>query len=448
MGAGSKRDMKSLVAREVERAQFGRLSRLLAYVYGSSAYYRRRFDALGIDPSKLHTLADFQHAVPLMTKEDVLQDQFANPPFGERQCVATEDLIQVNITGGTSGRGQEVYGLTSQDVSVLSSLYARGLHNAGARAGDVVALTFPMSMSGAALWIYEACRGFGLNVLCLGSYDTRAKLQAIVQFGARILIATPSYLRAMSYTAESDLGWELRSLPIDILLTATEAYSAEWARSTEVRWGARLFEWYGSTQRVMAWSCDRGVVHPDGARGLLHHFPYLALYETLDPATGDPVDYGEEGEVVITFLEVQGTPLMRFATGDRARLLPASSCGCNGVYDGYEAGQIRRYDDMMKVRGVNFWPWMVDDVLFASKSVKNYAGCVRTGARDREEIAIEIEWNADVSGETRVQLATDLSEAIAAVIGLHVDVVESLTPLPQFEDPRSKARRWRDDREH
>lgn len=431
----------------IEEVQWAKLSGLLGYVYCRSPYYRRRFEETGVDPTKLHSLADFRQAVPLMRKSDVLVDQERDPPFGERLCVEIRDLAQINITGGTSGQGQEVYGLTSRDVSVMSSLFGRGVLGAGARPGDVVALTFPMSMSGAGLWIYEACRGLGLNVLCLGNYDTRTKLLAIRQFGARILIGTPSYLRTMSFVAESELGWNLHDSTVEIILTATEAFSTSWARSLEERWNARLFEWYGSTQRVIAWTCSSGAVRSDGTRGVLHHYPYLALYETLDPRTETPVDYGEEGEVVITFLEAQGTPLIRYATGDRARLLPASLCDCNILYDGYQSGEISRYDDMLKIRGVNIWPWMVDEVVLAAPAVKNYRGRVRTGSREREEIILEVEWQADVAGSDRPSLAAELAAAASARLGLHLKVVDASGPLPQFEDPRSKARRWSDERQ-
>lgn len=379
----------------LEALQWSKLQRLLAYTHERSPYYRRRFDEAGVRLDSLHSLQDFRRAVPLMRKEDVLADQESRPPFGNRLCVPIDEIVQINTTGGTSGRGQEVYGLTTSDVAVMSSLYGRGVTSAGARRGDVVALTFPMSLSAASLWIYEACRGLELNVLSLGSYDTVTKLRAIEQFQARILIATPSYLKTMAVVAETELGWNVSESPVEIILTATEAFNVPRIRSLEEQWGARVFEWYGATQRVIAWTCEHGAVRADGTRGLLHHFPYLALYETLDPVTYEPVDYGEQGELVITFLEAEGTPLIRFATGDRVRLLPASSCGCGNPYDGYESGGVERYDDMLKVRGVNFRPWMSDEAVFAFPAVTNYVGSVRTSAKGREEM-----WSRSSSGRT------------------------------------------------
>lgn len=314
------------VREDVETREWERVSRLVHYVYDRSPYYRRRLDAAGAQPERLRSLEDFRSAVPLMRKEDVLADQEASPPYGERLCVPTERLVQVNTTGGTSGRGQEVYGLTASDVAILAETWARGVTAAGLRPGDVVGLTFTMSMAAGPLWIHEAFRRLDLSVLHLGPYDTRTKLAMMQRFGARAVVATPSYLHTLSETA-ADLGIDVANdLPVDVILTATESYSVGRARRLEATWGARVHEWYGSTQRALAWTCELGALVDRERKGLLHHFPELLLYETLDPETGRPVDCGEEGEVVITFLHAEGTPLLRFATGDRAppagRLVP------------------------------------------------------------------------------------------------------------------------------
>jgi phenylacetate-CoA ligase len=432
---------------DIEDAQWRRLSQLLRYTYDRSPFHRRRLDAAGAQPDRLTSLAEFRRAVPLTRKEDVVADQEAHPPYGERLCVTPEELVQINITGGTSGRGQEIYGLTSSDTALLSSLYGRGLTSAGLRRGDVVALTFPMSMAGAPLWIYQACQQLQLNVLALGPYDTQTKLRLMRQFGARAIIATPSYLQAMSATAESELGWDVaRELSVDLVLTATEAFSLDRARAIEQAWGARLFEWYGATPRVVAWNCEHGAVIDGTRRGLLHHFPYLVLHETLHPETHEPVDYGEEGEVVFTFLASEASPLLRYATGDRARLLPGDSCACGGPFDGYESGTIGRYDDMIKVRGVNLWPRVADEVVLSHPAVANYVGVARSLAGGRDEVVVDVEFRPGVDSDARAQATDALAARLQATIGLRFDVRAAQRPLPKFTDTLSKAKRWSDER--
>lgn len=432
---------------ELEALQWQKLSRLMTRAYDTSPFYRRWLDAAGAQPDKVRSLADFRRAVPLMRKEDVLRDQMANPPYGDRLSVPRERIIQVTSTGGTSGKGKEIYALTAGDLSVVSRAYAVGCYGAGIRAGDVVAMTFPMSMSGAPLWIYEAFRRMHTNLLCIGPYDTRTRLSLMRDFGARVLVATPSYIEQMAATAQSELGWNVAAdLSVDIILTATEAFSLERIRRIEETWGAKVYEWYGASQRIIAWNCRHGAIHTDGRRGLLHHLPHIMMLETLHPVTHEPVEYGEEGEVVATFLDAEASPLLRFATGDRVRLMPASSCGCGCHYDGYESGTITRYDDMVKVRGVNIWPTTTDEVFFRNTLVANYIGLVRSRPDGGEEVVVEVEFKPEADQAVRETLLSSARDDLRSILGLKIDVTEARKSLPSFTDTHSKARRWRDER--
>jgi phenylacetate-CoA ligase len=432
---------------EVEAIQWRKISRLLERIYTQSSFYRRRLDAVGAQPYKIKSLAHFREAIPLMRKEDVLADQQNSPPFGDKLTVKPVDVVQINTTGGTSGKGREIYGLTANDVALVSRLFAQGCVAAGVRAGDTVAMTFPMSLGAAPLWIYNAFVRLGTNIMCLGSYDTPTKLKLIKEFGARVLIATPSYIEALGAAASSELGWNLRTdFDVKIILMATESFSLERVRRIEASWGAKVHEWYGATQRIVAFNCECGAVRSDNSRGLLHHSPHLILMETINPVTLEPVEFGEEGEVVATCLDIEASPLLRFATGDCVRLMPADSCPCGSGYDGYESGTIRRYDDMVKVRGINIWPAVTDDVIFRAREIRNYIGTVRNRADGREEVVVEVEFADEEPKEGRRDALNKLASDLRSAVGLRVDVKEASKPLPRFEHTLTKAKRWRDER--
>jgi phenylacetate-CoA ligase len=432
----------------IERIQWAKLSRLLERTYATSPFYRRWLDQAGARPDRVRSLADFRKAVPLMRKENVLADQATAMPYGERLTIDRRDIVEVTSTGGTSGKGKEVYALTGGDVALISRAYAIGAYNAGIRPGDVVAMTFPMSMSGAPLWIYEAFRRMHANLICVGPYDTKTRLQLMRDYGARVLVATPSYIEAMAGTARDEFGWEpARDLNVDIILTATEAFSPERIRRIETVWGAKAYEWYGASQRIIAFNCEHGAIRPDGERGLLHHLPHIMMLETLHPETHEPVAYGEEGEVVATYLDAESSPLLRFATGDRVRLLPGASCKCSRCcFDGYESGTVARYDDMVKVRGVNIWPITTDEILFANRAVLNYIGRAQTTDNGAERVFVEVEFAEGTPADQRSQIARRAADRLKSVLGLTIDVVEAAAPLPHFQDTHSKARRWRDER--
>ena len=437
---------ETAAAETLERVQWARLRRLVEYVYSTSPFYRERLDAAGAQPDRIRSIEDFRRRVPLLRKADVVADQEASPPFGHRLCVQPHEVVQIHSSGGTTGRAREVYALTRLDMITVASVFSHAWHFAGVRPGDPVALTFPNSLSGAGVVLTEVLRRLGAQTLPLGSYDTLTKLRSMRQFGARVLIATPSYLTVLANAARDELGWDPASdLGVEVILTATEAFSVERAEAIEQAWGAKLFEWYGSAQHAAASTCELGAI-TDGRRGLLHHTPHLSMLETLDPETGEPVAYGEEGEVVVTYLVAQASPLLRYATNDKARLLEGASCPCGRTYDGYEAGTIGRYDDMMKVRGVSFWPMVTDDVVFGVPGVTNYFGTVRHGESGAEEVRVELEVGTDVRGDDRATVLRRVSDRLRATIGLHMDVVEAERALPAYVDSESKAHRWRDER--
>lgn len=434
-------------AEEIRAVQWQKVSRLLRYAYENSGFYRKRLDAVGASPDKIKSLDDFCRAVPLLRKEDVLADQQAFPPYGDRLCIDRSAIVQINTTGGTSGKGREIYALAEDDLTLVSDLFAAGCVAAGIRSGDTVAMTFPMSLGGAPLWIYSAFRRLGTNVMCLGPYDTRTKLQQMREFGARVLVATPSYIEALAKAARDEFGWDVkRDLQTRIILMATEAFSLERAHRIQDAWGAKVYEWYGTSQRIVAWNCKHGAVRPDGSRGLLHHLPDKIFMETLDPVTHQPVGYGEEGEVVATCLDIKASPLLRYATGDRVRLMPAQSCSCGLPTDGYESGTVARFDDMIKVRGINIWPAATDDIVFSIPEIQNYIGTATTLSDGGERVRVDIEFVDGVQDGARDRILRHLGAELKSRIGLNIDVVAARDTLPRFSDTLSKARRWRDER--
>jgi phenylacetate-CoA ligase len=426
--------------------QLHKLQKLLEYAYATSRFYRDWMDKAQVKPEKIRSLSDFSKMMPLLRKEHVLEDQVAEPPYGSRLTAPHESLVLQHISGGTSGRGQEMQGLTLHDRMQIAYMFAYGFYYAGVDSGDVVAMTLPITTSSGGTAVYDSLQRIHARVLPIAAYDTVTKLKLMRQHRARVILATPAYLDIMSSTAREQLGWDLaKDLSIEIILTATEAFSVDRALSIEKAWGAKMFEWYGASQRVGAANCHLGAIH-DGERGLLHHFPHLEFVETINRNTGEPVEYGEDGEVVVTFLTSQASPLIRYATNDKARLLPASSCPCGICFDGYETGTISRYDDMIKVRGLNLWPITIDDIVLVTHGVKNYGGLVTNTTSGREDLFVSVEFEASVSQEQRTAILGHLAEKIREQTGLRMTVMEARKPLPEFKDSESKARRWRDER--
>lgn len=427
---------------EVEAAQLHGLRVFLADHATRAPFHRERAAAAGVDLCDLRSLEQLRR-LPVMRKEDVVGEARRRPPFGGLLAAAAEDVGHFVETSGTSGRGHEQYVLTHEDLRGLRRMEAFGFAWAGVTAGSFVATTFPMTSKAAGRWHAMGVEAAGGAYLPLGGYDARTKLEYLEQLGVRAVIATPSYVRRLEIQADGD-GVDLRALAVDALMVSAEPFTVAWAREREELWGARVYEQYGSTQRAFAWSCEEGAVRR-GDRGALHCLSHLAVYEVIDPDTGEHVQPGEVGELVITpFAASAGMPLVRFASGDKVRYLGYGACPCGRPFPAIEAGFVYRYDDRLKIKGVNIEPDALDRIILGS-DVTDYDAVVRIDDRGRETVTVHLE--ARDGAAVPPERLEQLSGALHAATGIRFAVETGAGPMER-DALSGKRRRWRDLRNH
>jgi phenylacetate-CoA ligase len=233
------------------------------------------------------------------------------------------------------------------------------------------------------------------------------------------------------------------------LFIAAEGYPIEWAERIEALWGCRLQEGYGSTQCAGfgASTCADGAITRRGNRGVMHMFEWETLFEVIDPSTLEPVRSGETGELVVTNLSIEGSPVIRFRTGDAARFVSYRDTGSGRSWNAIECGTIGRFDDMLKIRGNNVWPSAIDAAVFSHKEVAEYAGRVYTSAGGKTEIEVCIAFNdaAATAGAAGERLIEAIRTTIKERTNLWMSVrVCARSELPEFS---YKARRWKDERQ-
>jgi phenylacetate-CoA ligase len=212
-------------------------------------------------------------------------------------------------------------------------------------------------------------------------------------------------------------------------------------------WGVRLHEWYGATQAagVFMCTCEEGVLG-EGARGVLHSLDHRVLVEVIDPDTGQQVADGEVGEAVVTVLHRESFPCLRFRMGDRIRRLPAGSCRCGRPFASHESGTIARYDDMIKIRGLNVWPSLIDSVVLTPDVVAEYRGTVSMDAHTgREIVTVAVEFTRPLGDEEQGHWLETLGEALRRTVGLSFTL--EAVPIGSLPKTDFKIRRWTDDRE-
>lgn len=362
-----------------------------------------------------HREADVYRALGVTTKQQVVEDCIAHSPYGSRTVAEPADIRMVVHTSGTSGQGMAVYALDTADLDAIIRTEAVGFLWAGMREGTRVLLTLPIGMTAAGLWYSAALRAIGSNVFSVGPYPTERKVELLRQFEPEVVVGTPSYVQRLAVACE-DAGLSPEATSVETLIVAGQPFSRPWARAIETRWGATLYEQYGCTERAIAWTCPGGVIKGDSL-GVLHFPPESGYYEVIDPESGEPVGHGETGELVITPFGADASPLIRYATGDRVRWMAPRACPCGRPLAGIAAGEVERYDDMMKIRGVNVWPASFDEAVFAVEAVSDYRGRVWLDDDGSERVEIR----AEGAGRPDA-IAEALSASVHRVTGLRVEV--------------------------
>jgi phenylacetate-CoA ligase len=382
-----------------------------------------------------------------ITKEDVLADQAAHPPFGARASVDPSLIEMIHTTGGTSGRGREIYGLTAHDVEAVALLSSLAFEWAGMALGDPVAYNVGLSNSSGGNCMISAVKALGRSPILIGHAGFEERLELLKRFPPVGMYGTPSAINGLARTAE-DLGFDLRAELADLrfILVSAEPYPLQWAEAMEEAWGARLFEDYGLTQSgssICAATCERGAA-PDGRRGHLHLFDWTFLWEVLDPKTLEPVPAGEEGELVLTTLDKQASPVVRFRTNDRVHYL-GRECPCGRELMSIETGTISRYDDMLKIKGQNVWQRDIEAVLLANRAVVEFEGRVVIGGKGRDDLILRI---APADAADSAGLASAIRTEFKRQFNI-TPVVELVagSELESYHSPERKARRIRDDRQ-
>lgn len=419
-------------------------------VWGGNRFYQALYEQADFMPADVQSLDDLWK-VPVVRKDHILADCDDYPPYGSRLQVPRTEISQVVETSGTSGRGREVHALTTEDVDQVMRSKLFQFAWPGCVSGTVVALHYPISMTSGPLWSLLALQRLGANVLRLGALDADVRLRYMRTYNVELFQASAAYVMRLEYAAEQmdlDLKRDLPSLRA--IYVSGGGWTVEWAMERADRWGVRLFEVYANTQRAFTYTCELGILHGTQP-GVLHSLPHLGLLEVVDPETGRHVRNGEHGEVVITPFHMKASPVIRFATGDRAIFREAESCLCGRPFDGIQAGSVERYDDMMRIKEVNIWPQAIDQVVFAQPWVAEYRGELLVDETGREKALLMIEFHASAEIGSHSDYLQELSVALHDSLGLHFSVEEwSGAPLRARDgglDARTlKIRRWDDKR--
>ncbi len=413
--------------------QLERLKKTVETVYRQVPHYTRAFDAAGVKPEDITSLADVSR-LPFTTKTD-LRDNY---PFG-MFAVPRSDLVRLHASSGTTGK-PTVVGYTRDDLDLWSDLMARSFAAAGARPGMVVHNAYGYGLFTGGLGAHYGAERLGCTVVPMSGGNTERQIVLLSDFGAEVVCATPSYALNIAEVAEQE-GIDLRGGPLKIGLFGAEPWSDAMRAELEARLGIRAVDVYGLSEILgpgVACECAEG-------QNGLHGWEDSFLFEIIDPKSGEPLPAGEAGELVITTLTKQGLPIIRYRTRDITRLdTTPCVCGRTHVRIMRVTG---RNDDMLIIRGVNVYPSQIESVLVGFTNIEPHYQLVveRKGALDH--LLVEVEAAASIGNDeaARRQAAAAVRHHIKSMIGVTCDVdVKKPGEVPRSQ---GKAVRVRDLRE-
>jgi len=356
--------------------QLERLQAMVARVHGRVPFYRDKLAAAGVEPGDVRSLDDVRR-LPFTTKND-FREQY---PFGLFAAPMAE-VVEIHSSSGTTGK-PVVAGFTRRDLDTWAELVCRIAVMAGVRADDVAQVSFGYGMFTGGFGLHYGLQRAGATVVPISAGNTARQLQFMRDFGATVLIATPSYAL---YLAESIAGsGNPEAFKLRLGLFGAEACSEEMRRQIESRIPMRATDNYGLTEVI-----GPGVSGECECRDGMHVAEDHFLVEVVDPATDEPVAAGETGELVFTSLTRECSPVLRYRTRDLCSLTTEPcACGRSLARMGKVVG---RTDDMFIISGVNVFPSAVERVLFAIEGIEPYYQIVleHKGALDTFEVQVEV----------------------------------------------------------
>jgi phenylacetate-CoA ligase len=363
---------------ELREIQDERLRATVENAYENVDYYRQELDDRGITPDDIDGVDDIG-TLPFTTKED-FRDEYPTGLFARDM----DDVVRIHASSGTTGK-PKIVGYTREDLDAWSQAVARCLVAAGVDSDDVVQNAYGYGLFTGGLGLHQGVEEIGATVIPIGGGNTQRQIELLQDLESDVLTCTPSYSLYLEEVAE-EMGVDVSELPVRLILFGAEPCTDPMRDEIEERLGVKGVDIYGLSEIVGPGVSIECVEAQDG----LHIWEDLFYPEVIDPRTGDPVDEGEEGELVLTTLAKDALPVLRYRTGDLTTLdYDTCDCGRTAVRMDNVTG---RADDLLIVRGANFYPSEVEDVVLEFDQIAPHyrIDLYRDGNLDTVELTVEL----------------------------------------------------------
>jgi len=393
---------------ELTALQQQRLLWSLQHAYEHVPHYRRQFDAAGVHPRDLASLADLAR-FPFTTKQD-LRDNYPFAMF----AVPREQVVRIHASSGTTGR-PTVVGYTARDIDSWATVMARSIRAAGGRAGDIIHVAYGYGLFTGGLGAHYGAEKLGATVIPMSGGMTERQVALIQDFKPDIIMVTPSYMLAIAEEMQRQ-GIDPKQCSLQVGIFGAEPWTPAMRMAIEAQLDIDAIDIYGLSEIIGPGVAQECIETKDGLTVWEDHF----YPEIVDPESGAVLPEGEKGELVFTSLTKEALPMIRYRTRDLTRLLPPTARSMRRIEK-----ITGRSDDMLIIRGVNLFPTQVEELILKQPELAPHylLEVTRPGALD--ELTVHVEMGADLghgSQEARHAATRALEHNIKAYIGVTATV--------------------------
>ena len=402
------KDIECLPRPELRALQDERLRRQIRHIWQNVPYYRALMEEKGVAPEDIRSCDDLPK-LPFLSKND-LRDAY---PAG-MLAVPLRDCVRIHSTSGTTGRRVIAY-YTQHDLELWNDCCARALCAAGTTKDDVCQIAYGFGLFTGGFGVFSGSQKLGALTIPMSTGNTELQLRFMQDLGTSILCCTPSYAE---YLGEVIREQELRGkLRLKAGIFGAEAWSEKMREDLQNALGIRAYDIYGLTELS-----GPGVAYECSCQHGMHINEDHFFAEIIDPETGESLPEGSQGELVLTALDKQAFPMLRYRTHDIC-VLDSSPCPCGRTHIRM-CRPMGRSDDMLIVKGVNVFPSQIEEVLLAQGFSANYQIIVdRVNHSDTLEILVEM--TTELFSDTLAHITErekQLVEELKTMLGIYAKV--------------------------
>lgn len=407
------KDIETMDRKDLRKFQLDCINKQIALAK-KSQFYKDKLSKIG----ELKSLEEVTK-LPFTTKQD-LRDSF---PYG---CLVTDlkDVVRMHSSSGTTGNPTVVFH-TKDDIANWANISARSMYCAGARSTDVFQNTMGYGLFSGGLGFHYGGERLGMMTIPIGPGNSKRQLWFMQHFKTTVIHILPSYALRLSNTVK-ELGIDVKKdLNLRIFFIGAEPHSEAMRKKIEELYNVKAYNSYGLSE-----ISGPGIAFECQCQHHLHIWEDYVYPEIVDPKTFEPLPDGEEGELVLTTLQRQAMPLMRYRTKDLTRII-SEPCACGRTHRRI-ARITARTDDMIIINGVNIFPIQIEKtILSIPEAGKNYViELIDHNCMDKLRIKIEI--NNDTFKGTLKDLEK-LQNKLISELKQELDV----TPIVQFVEAGS-----------